>query len=694
MCEEELRRNNWTTAIDPNACIVSSCKPKNIYIHHSYPNKNVQSQEDRWGTENIFDVAGCEPRSYFPNGDQQKICGNPDFEYYWETGDWSSCCTPQHFQTRKITCIRVDKNLNIKTEIDANERDSACGNSAKDMPVSRRSCQCPRWRAKVICDGHATAIETECQTSVGNLPWVTQNDSVCDNLVQQQLNSVHELAKPGNELPQKYISEKLVNDVANTGIDSGWHIFKYDRAFKANGIPIQGNPKVCKPPVEFLRFEWSATDWSACKKCDPISGIVHYKYKHRTLQCIAINEKTNDRTLIYNDDVCKENNSSMPPISAPCSTNPSETEDANGCYRWSVGCDSKTCVGEVICEKFDSIKGVWKIIEDRKACQTSADTPVSNSTVTGDGYISDDNACFLLQNGKLRHNAQYIQDLVSLVYGLFLENSNDFSNFVKLIRDRYNMYEIMNQVTYRSFYSNIKNIFGIKKKRIVGNIFSFSNMNDICSLHFLRVISNRKTMDIVMLMKHYMSQASSSSKFDEVIPRLVIAISKIIDEYETEKNVNPDIQIMDEIQALFQGKQSLQEEARQYISDIGATALEHFSMKKLKIKFRSHPEHHLGRSLNDIRHELATLFSSDFNVDEMCEKHCGPEDNPGVEIRALNCYVTTSSKKRKIVGDWHCNGIQKPQFIRKCMHQKPCMRWKVKEMCANSKIIISDIYLK
>ena len=175
ICEEELIKNNWTKARDQKSCLVSKCKPKNIYTHHAYPNPQEGEQDEKWGTTEIFDVANCEPRSYFPNGDSQKICGKPDYEYYWETSPWTPCCTPHAFQTRKIACVRVDKNLNIKTEIDGNDRDNACGGNSKDAPLLRKSCQCSRWRAKAICDGQNTAVETECQTSTGNLPWIAQN---------------------------------------------------------------------------------------------------------------------------------------------------------------------------------------------------------------------------------------------------------------------------------------------------------------------------------------------------------------------------------------------------------------------------------------------------------------------------------------------------------------------------------------
>ena len=152
ICEEELSKNNWTVSADQSSCMRTACKPKNIYFHHSYPNSYTQRQDSEWGTIKTYDVAGCKPRSIFPKGNIQSFCGNPDFEYYWETTPWSNCCEPQHFQSRSVSCIRVDKNLNTKTKIDGNEQDSVCGSSAKAMPLLRRSCKCPRWRAKVICD--------------------------------------------------------------------------------------------------------------------------------------------------------------------------------------------------------------------------------------------------------------------------------------------------------------------------------------------------------------------------------------------------------------------------------------------------------------------------------------------------------------------------------------------------------------
>ena len=89
ICEEELSKNNWTVAAD-QAAVYKRLVNQKIYSHHSYPNSYIQQQDSEWGTIKTYDITGCKPKSVFPKGNIQSFCGNPDFEYYWETTPWST----------------------------------------------------------------------------------------------------------------------------------------------------------------------------------------------------------------------------------------------------------------------------------------------------------------------------------------------------------------------------------------------------------------------------------------------------------------------------------------------------------------------------------------------------------------------------------------------------------------------------
>lgn len=179
---------------------------------------------------------------------------------------------------------------------------------------------------------------------------------------------------------------------------------------------------------------------------------------------------------------------------------------------------------------------------------------------------------------------------------------------------------------------------------------------------------------------------SSLSDFNNVVSRFVITISKFVEENHEEST----FEAMSELHALFHGKESLEEEIRQYISDITNKVEKQLPIRRIKNVVQKNPGAYFGKTLGEMRNQLQILFSDDFNVNDMCKKPCGPKDDPGVQIRAIHCYVKKSSQEKIIVPDAYCTEVQKPQYIRNCVKQKPCKRWRIKELCSDKKIAMTD----
>ena len=140
--------------------------------------------------------------------------------------------------------------------------------------------------------------------------------------------------------------------------------------------------------------------------------------------------------------MCKEKNGSIPVVTTVCPKGGEKGEQANGCYRWSAGCDANTCIGAIFCEQFDSVKGVWKKSESSKNCQSDLEEGMSNASVSSGYYSSSESSvCFSSSNSHSRKNLQYIQSLVSLTYILFLENPIGFDAYVKLITQRFENFD-------------------------------------------------------------------------------------------------------------------------------------------------------------------------------------------------------------------------------------------------------------
>ena len=79
---------------------------------------------------------------------------------------------------------------------------------------------------------------------------------------------------------------------------------------------------------------------------------------------------------------------------------------------------------------------------------------------------------------------------------------------------------------------------------------------------------------------------------------------------------------MSELHALFHGKESLEEELRQYISDITNKVEKQLPIQRIKNVVKKTPGAYFGKTLSEMRNQLQILFSDDFNVNDMCKKPC------------------------------------------------------------------------
>ena len=131
------------------------------------------------------------------------------------------------------------------------------------------------------------------------------------------------------------------------------------------GRPSQEQQRMCRSEASSAKYIWMPTEWSSCSKCDPIEGIVRHAYKRRALECLEINEISNETKFVLDHESCRDHNFSIPALIRSCP----KTNGDDNCYRWSAGCNKKLCSGEIVCEKFDSKLGTWTALGDNKKCE-------------------------------------------------------------------------------------------------------------------------------------------------------------------------------------------------------------------------------------------------------------------------------------------------------------------------------------